>query len=220
MAPRSSCKVFYTLDESKAFESNPDIQIVYFTEKGIDLLAAIPETKYIDYAMRNGYSWYHVIDNPPRSIQQNKEIRIVRTTEAELAIHQAAPTPVTPAVDHKANILARIDQVPNSEWTQDKIADVVVDYMWTHNISDFTLSDEICEIVGPRIPKPLPVPDDEIKAGAETTMIACNYGNDASRLGSISAWLVTSVDSVVTSIQEMVLNILPIPTSDEWILLD
>ena len=220
-------KTFYTLKESIEFESDPCVKIVYFTEKGIDLLAAMPFIGQIDRAMRNGYSWYYLIDNPPASHAET-QIRIVRTSEAELAAHNAARHSVSLQVDHKAAMLAEVDVLPTSEWTQERIVDIITDYMIKHSIHDFGLADQVCEIVGsrgilkahesttvtPEVTATVLVED----AIIDTTME--NPEQTVSSIASISAWLVNSIDSMVTSIQQLTLNILPIPCNTDWILLD
>lgn len=245
----SCSKTFYTLDESRAFESDPHIKIVYFTEKGIDLLAVIPEAAHIDYATRMGYSWYHIINNPPsfvvksqQSQQSQKQVRIVRTTEAELATHtsarqsqqQSQQSQIKLHVDHKAAMLAEIDALPTSELTQDRLADVITDYMIKHGIHDFVIADEICVILGNRGILKASESESVISAAADVEAVVDKTSFDedvmqysigghdqtVSSIGSISAWLVSSFDSVVTSVQQLTLNILPIPSNTDWILVD
>jgi hypothetical protein len=172
---------FYTLYESRAFLADPAIRIVYMTEKGIDLLAAVPDNAVIDHAMRYGYSWDNIIHNPPAFVyaRRQHEIRIVKTTEAELASHtamtaapvlmvpvpdaapvlmvpvpDAAPVLMVPvpdaAPDHIAAMVARIDAVPTSEWSKEGIADIIADYLFEHAITDYDAADKVCEIVGSR----------------------------------------------------------------------
>lgn len=235
-------KSFYTLQESVAFANNPDIKIVYFTEKGIDLYAALPEYADIEYATRNGYSWDQVIHNPPSCIkkQHTKQICIVKTTEAELAARQLATPPQEPAahVDHTTQLLEKIDALPLHEWSMDRIVDIIVEYMTHNNIKNMDFADAICRFVGNRgiistnnpsssastttdvsILTPPKLPASPVSDISESETIGYD-GIDTKLPGSISAWLVTSFDSVCTSIQHLTLSILPIPSDDSWILAD
>jgi hypothetical protein len=222
-------KQFYTLDESKAFESNPAIKIVYFTEKGIDLLAASPEIECISYAMRNGYSWCNIMDSPPMCME-SRQICIVHTTEAELAVHNAThlvqPVPVPQAppapINHKANILARIEQRHCSEWTIEYITDIIVEYMYSNNINDFTIGNEVCEIIGPLMPS------SEVETeSSELETIVMEPIIEEVTASSLSSWIMSSFESAVCSLntsmhslQTLTLNIFPIPSNMDWMLLD
>ena len=269
---------FYSLTESVIYESDPDVRIVYFTEKGIDLLAAVPEYANIEHAIRRGYSWNHVIENGTVYVKAPARICIVKTTEAELDAHKRSGG-ARKEVDHKALMLAHIDLVPLQERTQERLADVIfeymidnnitdmdianqvceivirdvrayhkeqilarievlselpelseheltmdhvantiVNYMREHKITEFTLADEVCEIVGSRgMLKPI-----ALEASTVCVPDKCDDSTNVNvSIGSyISAWLVSSFDSVCTSIQQLSLSILPIPTDMNWIVVD
>jgi hypothetical protein len=277
--PSIPVKSFYSLRESVQFESRSDVKIVYFTEKGINLFEAVPEFAMVEQAMRRGYSWATLMeldDSIPRS--NNKHVVIVKTTEAELAAHG------TVAIDHKSQLLGRIDTLPTSEWSHERIADMIVNYMLENNITDFDLSNTVCEIIGNKLSamnvmkhksdmlaRITALSDKDITKDACVDMIVdymtehhitdfaisdevCEIlvskgyirsspdasladaytitddsQADASQadastisqgLSTISGWLVTSFDSVCTSIQHLTLNILPIPSNMDWIMLD
>jgi hypothetical protein len=263
-------KQYCSLAESLKYESKLDTKMVYLTEKGIDLFEAFPDIAIIDLATRRGYSWDNIMErlaNNPISTYNKKHIHIVRTTEAELAAHginkQKSHKPI---IDHKTQLLVRIDAIPTSEWSMDRISDIIVKYMVEFNISDFGLSNSVCEIVGKKLSNichksnimeqidslPVTLLNRDVCADIIVDYMATNgissydiadelceilvnkgyiYSSPAqevhttpdnliptTNLTSVSAWLFTSFQSICTSIQELTLNIIPIPTNYEWVL--
>jgi hypothetical protein len=58
--------------------------IVYFTEKGIDLMKVFPELAELNKTMHYADTWYYTMLNKER-MKPNMNLKIVYTTEAELA---------------------------------------------------------------------------------------------------------------------------------------
>lgn len=228
--PSPSPSPFYTLTESLAFASDPNIKIVYLTEKGIDLIEAVPEFAQIHYATRYGYMWDYLIHNPYKFINNDKQIRIVKTTEAELASLLPAPTPVSPVlasepepipepepVLEETELLTIIESMPHDERSFDKIVDIVANYMCKNGF-DSTLIDTICQTVVNKglvletsIPPGIINIESEIDADADADSektILCEHehyyehGHEESSLteSSLTGWLVTSFGSVCGSV--------------------
>jgi hypothetical protein len=61
-----------------------DSNIVYFTEKGIDLMKVFPELAELNKTMHYADTWYYTMLSKER-MKPNMNLKIVYTTEAELA---------------------------------------------------------------------------------------------------------------------------------------
>ena len=124
--------------------SNPEI--IYFTEKGIDLTRVIPHYNEMERANKNGVGWYDMMRHGMFSGAINK-YKIVYTTTAELAA--AAPivpvvpiVPIIPVVPIDAPIDAALDMAvkqciemlesnPYTPKTVDRVAECLATYAET-----------------------------------------------------------------------------------------
>ena len=225
-------KQFYTLEESIAFENDNSIRIVYMTEKGIDLHSVFSEDAKFDYALRHGYSWYNIMTNPPKFMQddsEKKRVCIVNTTEAAVTAHKKAKLAAVNDM-HVAAILACVRAIPTSNRTQDTIADRVTEYLYSNKLYDVSFWDSICNILYregllPELVVPEPVEPESppsplllsvveqpaVDSDAETVILDEVEDDQLNQsVGSVG-----SVESAI----EWVSNILSIPDMS-WVLLD
>jgi hypothetical protein len=228
----------YSLAESLQFENNPDVKIVYMTENGIDLYAVDADFRMIDYANRNGNSWYHMMYASSASTKKHvpkKHVCIVKTTVDELDTYMSAKQNMQKSVaqmDHTMNIFAKINELPAIEKTMDTIVNIIVDYMSVNNFTDFEMSDKICEYVVrknilvtptqtqsnllPASPHSESDSDDSQRTLVnESEHVPYPYDAITSIYPEfISGWIVTTLDSLCTSIETIKLAILPIPGTE------
>jgi hypothetical protein len=140
-------KHFYTLQESIAFENDPNVRIVYMTEKGIDFNEIFPEDVQLDYALRHGYSWYNLMMNPQsftNNTNMNKRICIVDTSLTELAAYNTQKKVKENAMHTKA-ILESVRAL--TTYSVEDLVDIVTTYLYTNNITDNSYWNEICDIL-------------------------------------------------------------------------
>ncbi len=145
-------KVSYTDEEP---------EIVYVTEKGCDLYKIWPDIAAIDRATRQGYSWYDLLYSDHGAHMRNvkaRPIKVVQTTEAELAKIRAAEAAAAAAaaaqekeriVSHnfqKIMAIAR-GKSPHTR-TFDVLVDVIVDVL-RDVPTDLreTIGDKACEAI-------------------------------------------------------------------------
>ena len=130
-----------------------DLEIVYFTEKGVDLHKIFPEVAELQLAMNAGWRWSDVEQyNPTQFTIPRKPTRVVYTTEAEKkrlldmqaptmiqeepqeapiqeeTQEETKPTPETNTATveaYVANILADLQKQPQENRTLEDIADYI-----------------------------------------------------------------------------------------------
>jgi hypothetical protein len=106
----------------------PEVETVYFTEKGVDLLKIFPEVVELQLAMNAGWGWYDLAYHRPSHLTvPRKPIRVVYTTEEEKKKLLAAQKSQKSASSYISDILVAIKNRPQEQRTFDALVEFVSD---------------------------------------------------------------------------------------------
>jgi hypothetical protein len=101
-----------------------DSNIVYFTEKGIDLMKVFPELAELNKTMHYADTWYYTMLSKER-MKPNMNLKIVYTTEAELA-RQRNAAEEQQVGDAGTTIQEWIVGIPENQRTMDFLSQGIV----------------------------------------------------------------------------------------------
>jgi hypothetical protein len=127
--------------------------IIYFTEKGVDLSRAIPEIAQMEYALQQGYNWYDIMHRPALTMRTPAPCTVVFTTESALETQRHAKI-----AQYAAKIVEHV-QSSNQPITRDCVVDFTVEQLCSVDSALHTdIMDSVISTLAPHIVEiPLPV---------------------------------------------------------------
>jgi len=130
-----------------------DNNIIYFTEKGVDLSRAIPEIAQMEYALEQGYNWYDIMHRPALTMPAPTPCTVVFTTESALEAQRH-----TQIAQYSAKIVEHI-QSSDQPITRDCVVDFTVEQLYSVDSALHTeIMDSVISTLVPHIVEiPLPV---------------------------------------------------------------